>query len=62
MVREEKGIQGFGGKPERKRPPGLPRRRWEDNMKRDLKQQDWTDIEQDRDKSCCDNGNELWGL
>jgi len=25
---EERRIQGFGGKPERKRPLGRPRRRW----------------------------------
>jgi len=26
------------GKPERKRPPGRPRRRWEDNIKMDLQE------------------------
>jgi hypothetical protein len=29
---EERFIQGFGGKPEGKRPFGRPRRRWEDNI------------------------------
>jgi hypothetical protein len=24
--------------PEEKRPPGIPRRRWEDNIKKDLKE------------------------
>ena len=30
---EERCIQGFGGKPEGKRPLGRPRHRWEDNIK-----------------------------
>ena len=30
-------IQGFVGKPEGKRPLGRPRRKWEDNIKMDLK-------------------------
>jgi hypothetical protein len=35
------------GKPERKRPLGRPRRRWEDNIKRDLQEVggDWLRIE-----------------
>ena len=33
---EERRIQGFGGKPEGKRPLGRPRRRWEDNIKMDI--------------------------
>ena len=33
---EERRIQGFGGKPEGKRPLGRPRRRCEDNIKIDL--------------------------
>ena len=33
---EHRCIQGFGGKPEGKRPLGRPRRRWEDNIKMDL--------------------------
>lgn len=28
-------IQNFTGKPKRKRPPGMPRHRWEDNIKMD---------------------------
>ena len=38
---EERRIQGFGGetwKPEGKRPLGRPKRRWEDNIKRDLQE------------------------
>ena len=33
---KERCTQGFGGKPEGKRPLGRPRRRWEDNIKIDL--------------------------
>jgi hypothetical protein len=31
-------LQGFGGRPEGKRPLGRPRRRWEDNIKMDLRE------------------------
>jgi len=46
---------GFGwGKPEGKRPLGRPRRRWEDNIKKDLQDvgwgMDWTELAQDRDR------------
>jgi hypothetical protein len=42
------------GKPERKRPMGRPRRRWEDNIKMDLQavgggRADWIELAQDRD-------------
>jgi hypothetical protein len=42
-------------KPERKRLLGRPRRRWEDNIKIDLKEVgwkrlDWIDVTQDRDR------------
>jgi hypothetical protein len=41
------------GKPEGKRPLGRPRRRWEDNIKKDLKEvecmgEDWIELVQDR--------------
>ena len=41
-------------KPERKRPLGRPRRRWEDNIKMDLQEVgrgcgDWMELAQDRD-------------
>jgi hypothetical protein len=44
------------GKPERKRPFGRPRRRWEDNIKADLKEigwkgVDWIHLPQDRDRN-----------
>jgi hypothetical protein len=33
------------GKPEGKRPLGRPRRRWEDNVKIDLRETGWDDID-----------------
>jgi hypothetical protein len=43
------------GKPEGKRPLGRSRRRWEDNIKTDLRgigwcDMDWIDLAQDRDQ------------
>jgi hypothetical protein len=43
------------GKPEGRRPLGRPRRRWEDNIKMDLREvgwegTDWIDLAQDRDR------------
>jgi hypothetical protein len=43
------------GKPEGKRPLGRPRRRWVDNIKMDLRDSgwddmDWIDVAQDRDQ------------
>jgi hypothetical protein len=43
------------GKPEGKRPLGRPRRRWEDNIKMDLRKmgwggRDWIDLAQDRNQ------------
>jgi hypothetical protein len=43
------------GKPERKRPLGRPRRRWEDNIKMDLQEvgcggMDWIGLVRDRDR------------
>ena len=42
------------GEPEGKRPLGRHRRRWEDNIKKDLheiewRRMDWTELAQDRD-------------
>jgi hypothetical protein len=43
------------GKPERRRPLGRPRRRWEDNIKMHLREvgcgsADWVDLDQERDR------------
>jgi hypothetical protein len=43
------------GKPERKRPLGRPKRRWEDNIRMDLQEVgcgcvDWRGLTQDRDR------------
>ena len=50
------------GKPERKRPLGRPRRRWDDNIKIDLLEvgcggMDWIELAQDRRSS----GSGMWG-
>jgi hypothetical protein len=50
---EERGVHRvLVGKPEGKRPLGRPRRRWEDNINRDLQELgcgDWIERAQDRD-------------
>jgi hypothetical protein len=43
------------GKPERKKPPGRPKCRWEDNIKMDIQEvgsggMDWIELAQDRDR------------
>jgi hypothetical protein len=43
------------GNPEGKKPRGRPRRRWEDNIKMDLREigwggRDWMNLAQDRDR------------
>jgi hypothetical protein len=45
----------LGRKPEGKRPRGIPRRRWKDNIRLDLKEigregVDWMHVAQDRDQ------------
>ena len=63
----ERYAEGFGGKPEGKRPLGGPRRRWEDNIKMDLEVRrgcgDWMELAQDRDGwwTLREYGNELAG-
>ena len=53
---ERRGVyRVLVGKPEGKRPPGGPRRRWEDNIKMDLQEvgcrgMDWIDVSEDRDR------------
>ena len=45
----------FVGNPDKKKTPGRPRRRWEDNIKMDLQEvgcggMDWIDLGQDRNR------------
>jgi hypothetical protein len=53
---ERRGAyRALAGKPEGRRPLGRPRRRWEDNIKMDLRKvgwegADWIDLAQDRDR------------
>jgi len=53
---ERKGVyRVLVGKPEGKRPLGRPRRRWDDNIKMDLREvgcggMDWIELAQDRDR------------
>jgi len=53
---EGRGVYGvLVGKPERKRPLGRRRRRWEDNIKMDLQEvgcgvTGWIELAQDRDR------------
>ena len=53
---DRKGIyRVLMGKPEGKRPLGIPRCRWEDNIKMDLQEvrcggMDWIELAQDRDR------------
>ena len=52
---EDRGVlRVLVGKPSGKRPLGRPRRRWEDNIKMDLREVggvrgDWMELAQDRD-------------
>jgi len=53
---ERRGVyRVLVGKPERKRPPGRPRRRWKDNIKMNLQEvgcgvMDCIELAQDRDR------------
>jgi hypothetical protein len=55
-IGERRGAyRALVGKPEGRRPLGRPRRRWEDNIKTDLREvgwgaADWIDLAQDRDR------------
>ena len=51
----ERCVQGFGRRPEGRRPLGRPRRRWEDSVKMDLQEMGWggmgwIDLAKDRDR------------
>ena len=53
---EDRGVhRALVGRPKGKRPLGRPRRRWEDNIKMDLREigggrGDWMELAQDRDR------------
>ena len=55
-MEERRGVYSvLVGKPEGKRPLGRPRRRWDDNIKMDLREvgcggMDWIELAQDRDR------------
>jgi hypothetical protein len=55
MGKERDVYRILVGKPEGKRPMGRPRRRWEDNIRKDLQEvergrMDWIGLAQDRDR------------
>ena len=55
LMGEGRGVHRvLVGKPEGKKPLRRPRRRWEDNIKRDLREVggcgDWTELAQDKDR------------
>jgi hypothetical protein len=45
MGEKRKAYRLLVGKPEGKRPLGRPRRRWVDNIKRDLGEVEWGDVD-----------------
>jgi hypothetical protein len=49
------------GKPEGKRPLGRPRRRWVDNIRMDLGEVGWGDVDWIGLESCCEFGIEPSG-
>jgi hypothetical protein len=55
-LEERRGAyRALVGKPDGRRPLGRPRRRWEDNIKMDLREvgwrgMDWINLAQDRDR------------
>ena len=55
MEQSRNAYRVLVGKPERNRPLGRPRRRWEDNIKMDLREvgcdpRDWIALAKDRDQ------------
>jgi hypothetical protein len=55
MGKRRGAYRALVGKPEGRRPLGRPRRRWEDNIKMDLREVgygglDWVDLAQDWDR------------
>jgi hypothetical protein len=66
MAEMRVSYRGLVGKREGKRPSGIPRRRWKDNIKLDLKigcqYLDGIDVTHDGDSaSFCEHGNEIVG-
>jgi hypothetical protein len=68
MAEKRNAYRILLGKPEGKRPLGTPRRRWEDNIKMDLRDigwggMNWIDLAQDRGpvEASCEHGNEPSG-
>jgi hypothetical protein len=45
MGKQKKVYSVLVGKPERKRPLGIPRRRWEDGIRMDLREIGWENVE-----------------
>jgi hypothetical protein len=66
--RGKKLVKGFGGKSRRKKPPGRPRRRWEDGIKMDLREIGWGCVVDSPGSGegslagCCECGDELSGF
>jgi hypothetical protein len=53
MAERRGAYRALVGKPEGRKPLGRPRRRWEDNIKMDLRELggvDWIDLAEDRDR------------
>jgi hypothetical protein len=55
MEEKRYAYRAVEGKPEGRRPLGRPRRKWEDNIKMDLREvrwesMEWIDLAQDRDR------------
>jgi hypothetical protein len=55
MSEKRNAYKILAGKPEGKRSLGRPKRRWEDNIRMDLRERgwdgmDWIDLAQDRDQ------------
>jgi hypothetical protein len=68
MVEKRNAYRLLVGKPEGKRPLGRPRRRWVDNIRMDLGEVGWGDVDwiglakdKEQVESCCEFGIEPTG-
>jgi hypothetical protein len=68
MAEGRRAYRVLLGRPEGRRPLGIPMRRFEDNIKMDFQEvgcggMDWIDMAQDRDRlaGCCECGDERSG-